>query len=293
MSLARCVVTDIEGTTTRIAFVRDVLFPYARARLPAFLREHGGREDVAHELAEIGRLAPGSDPATQLLHWMDADAKIGPLKTLQGLIWAEGYADGTLKGELYPDVAPALRRWHGAGLRLFVYSSGSVAAQRLLFRCSVAGDLEGLFSDFFDTGIGHKREAASYAKIARKAGAPAGEMVFLSDVAEELDAAAEAGLRTCQLLRPEDGTVASARHAHASSFAEVELGDRAGPPRPPVENGASPRLMTGGLGGPRPAPPNLPNSARPEWDTEASPPAHSDRHPAQARGTSSRHKAAP
>ena len=134
------------------------------------------------------------------------------------MVWAEGYADGSLKGALYADVAPVLRRWHSAGVRLFVYSSGSVAAQKLLFRHSVAGDLEGLFSGFFDTGVGPKREIASYAAIARALGLPAGEILFLSDVTQELDAAASAGIRTCQLVRPQDGTMPGTAHARAADF---------------------------------------------------------------------------
>jgi enolase-phosphatase E1 len=222
VSLPACVLTDIEGTTTRIAFVRDVLFPYARTRLPAFLTSQGARGDVGRALDEVARLAPGVDPLASLLRWMDEDAKIGPLKTLQGLIWEEGYADGSLKGELYPDVAPALRQWHVAGVRLFVYSSGSVAAQRMLFRHSVAGDLESLFSGFFDTAIGGKREFTSYASIAHAVAVPAEDILFLSDVAPELDAAAAAGLRTCQLVRAEDGTIASVEHRQAKDFYEVE-----------------------------------------------------------------------
>jgi enolase-phosphatase E1 len=218
------IVTDIEGTVARISFVHEVLFPFARARMAGFLRDFKDRPDVARELVEVARLAPGGDPVATLLGWMDADAKIGPLKALQGLIWAEGYADGSLHGELYPDVAPYLRRWRTAGVRLFVYSSGSVAAQRLLFRHAGDGDLEGLFSGFFDTGVGPKREAGSYAAIARALGLPAGEILFLSDVAAELDAAASAGFRTCQLVRPEDGTVGDPAHAQARDFTEVAAG---------------------------------------------------------------------
>jgi enolase-phosphatase E1 len=227
---------DIEGTTTRIAFVRDVLFPYARERLRPFLRTHGARGDVARALDEVARLAPGTDPLVSLLGWADADAKIGPLKILQGLIWAEGYEDGLLKGELYPDVATALRQWHTAGVRLFVYSSGSVAAQKMLFRHSVAGDLEPLFSGFFDTAIGGKRECASYAAIAHAIRAHTADILFLSDVAAELDAAAAAGLRTCQLVRAEDGTIASGAHEQAKDFYEVETkagGNVPFPPHPP------------------------------------------------------------
>ncbi len=215
------IVTDIEGTTTPISFVHETLFPYARQRLAQFLRDHAGRPEVAHAMAETVRLSPGTDPLTALLGWMEADAKIGPLKALQGMIWAEGYADGSLKGALYPDVAPVLRRWHSAGVRLFVYSSGSVAAQKMLFRHSVAGDLEGIFSGFFDTGVGPKREAASYAAIARALGLPAGEILFLSDVTQELDAAAATGLRACQLVRPQDATAAGARHPIAADFEQA------------------------------------------------------------------------
>lgn len=215
------VLTDIEGTTTRISFVKDVLFPFARARLPAFLAEHAGREDVAAELAEVRRQAPGRPELETLLGWMDADAKITPLKALQGMIWAEGYADGTLRGDLYPDVAPCLRRWAGAGVRLAVFSSGSVPAQRQIFGHSVAGDITGLFSGFFDTRVGGKREPDSYGRLAIALGLPPAEALFLSDVEAELDAAAAAGMRTCQLVRPQDGTVASDRHAVAADFDAV------------------------------------------------------------------------
>jgi enolase-phosphatase E1 len=215
------VITDIEGTTTPISFVHDVLFPYARKHLPDFLRSHAGQPDVAQQIAEIARLAPGYDPLVTLLGWMDEDAKIGPLKSLQGMIWEAGYADGSLKSELYPDVAPNLRRWHDAGIRLYVYSSGSVPAQKLLFRHAGEGNLEPLFSGFFDTATGPKREAGSYAAIARAIGLPPAEILFLSDVEAELDAATAAGMRGCQLVRPQDGTRPSVRHATAADFAGV------------------------------------------------------------------------
>jgi enolase-phosphatase E1 len=215
------IVTDIEGTTSRISFVHDVLFPYARARLPAFLAERGTAPEVADLLAQVHALAPHQQPLTALLAWMGQDAKITPLKTLQGLIWAEGYASDQLHGELYPDVAPALRRWHAAGVRLYVYSSGSVAAQKLLFAHTREGDLTHLFSGFFDTRIGAKREPSSYAAIAAAIAAPPAEILFLSDITAELDAATQAGLRVCQLLRPQDGTIA-AHHPAAPDFDTVE-----------------------------------------------------------------------
>ncbi len=209
------VVTDIEGTTTPIAFVRDTLFPYARARLAEALAQ---APDIA---AEVAGMVPGTPPLATLLHWMDEDAKVTALKALQGRIWDAGYADGSIKGDIYPDVGPTLRRWVRGGLRLHVYSSGSVPAQKLLFGHTVDGDLTGLFQGFFDTRVGGKREPESYDRICIGINVPPAEVLFLSDIEAELDAAAAAGLRTCQLVRPQDGTVASDRHAVAKDFPEV------------------------------------------------------------------------
>jgi enolase-phosphatase E1 len=214
------IITDIEGTTTPIAFVRDVLFPYARTHLPHWV-ERTEMPEVAAVLADVAVMVPGQAPLTTLLHWMDQDAKVTPLKALQGLIWRQGYVDGTLKGALYPDVCPCLRRWSKAGLRLHVYSSGSVEAQKLIFGHSVDGDLTPLFSGFFDTRVGGKRDADSYNRLAIGMNVPTVEVLFLSDVEAELDAAAMAGLRTCQVVRPQDDTVASERHPVAADFPAV------------------------------------------------------------------------
>lgn len=211
------ILTDIEGTTTAIAFVHRSLFPYAAEALEGFLTRNATRADVADILRDV----PGEDKLATLRGWMAEDAKVTPLKALQGLIWRQGYAEGALRGHLWPDVAPALREWQASGLRLAVYSSGSEEAQRLLFRHSEAGDLEGLFEGFFDTRMGPKREAASYARIAGAWRALPGAILFLSDVAEELDAAREAGLSTCQLVRREDGTRPSGRHPEAADFIGV------------------------------------------------------------------------
>ena len=217
----RVILTDIEGTTTPIAFVHSVLFPYARAALPDFLHAHGRDAAMADVMADIARLAPDVDPLSALLAWMDIDAKITPLKTLQGLIWAEGYRSGAITSVIYPDVTPCLRAWHGAGLRLAIYSSGSVGAQKLLFGHTPDGDLTPLFSDFFDTRVGGKRDAASYAAIASALALPADSILFLSDIGAELDAAALSGLRTAQLLRPQDGTQTSPAHRGFSNFADI------------------------------------------------------------------------
>ncbi len=219
--MVEAVLLDIEGTTTPIRFVHDVLFPYARAQLPALLRDRAGDPVVAAEVTAIRKAVPDAEPLATLMAWMDRDEKATPLKALQGMVWDAGYADGSLQGAIYPDVAPALRRWRAAGLRLAVYSSGSVAAQRLIFRHSTAGDLSPLFEGHFDTTTGPKRDAASYAAIAAALAVLPGALLFLSDVAEELDAAANAGLRTCQVVRAEDGTIAAGRHPSAMDFDAV------------------------------------------------------------------------
>ena len=219
MAVARppgLVLTDIEGTTTAIAFVHSTLFPFAAAALTEFLALHGQVPEVAAILREV----PAPAEAT-LRGWMAADVKATPLKALQGIIWRQGYADGRLRGHLWPDVAPALRAWNAGGHGLAVYSSGSEEAQRLLFGFSEAGDLSPLFRRFFDTRMGGKREAASYASIAATLGLSPAGILFLSDVAEELDAARDAGLTTCQLVRAGDGTVASGRHPVARDFDDV------------------------------------------------------------------------
>ena len=215
------VLIDIEGTVTPISAVRDVLFPYARSRLEDFVAAHGAEPDVAEALAQARALEPEADPVASLLRWSDLDEKVTPLKTIQGLIWREGYAAGDLVARFYADAPECLSFWKREGLPLFVYSSGSEEAQRGIFGHSQAGDLTDLFGGFFDTRIGPKREAASYTAIAGAIGLPSGLILFLSDVEAELDAACAAGLRTCQVVREEDGTVPSTRHPVATTLHEV------------------------------------------------------------------------
>jgi enolase-phosphatase E1 len=223
----RAIVTDIEGTTSSIDFVKDVLFPYARERLPAFVVTHADKPEVQHWLHETAREA-GLVSASQqeiidlLIRWIDEDRKATPLKALQGLIWADGYASGEFRGHVYPEVADSLRKWNGQGIRLYVYSSGSVAAQKLLYGHSEAGDLTPLFSGYFDTEIGAKRDADSYRRIAEAIETPPGQILFLSDIAAELDAAAAAGFQTVQLLRP-PAVVAENRHKQVHDFTQISV----------------------------------------------------------------------
>ena len=223
--MIRAILTDIEGTTSSISFVKDVLFPYARAHLAEFVHANADDAAVRKALDEVSAIADQpleTDRAIdQLLAWIDEDRKITPLKALQGMIWEAGYRHGDFRGHMYPDAVEYLRRWRAAGLELFVYSSGSVQAQKLLFAHTDFGDLSGLFRDHFDTRIGAKTDPASYRAIQSRIGIPAEQLLFLSDIVAELDAARSAGLRTVQLVR--DAQTTTAEHPVAHDFSEIDV----------------------------------------------------------------------
>ncbi len=224
----RAIVTDIEGTTSSISFVRDVLFPYARKRLPAFVETHGDRPEVQHWLHEAAREANLVEASRQeiielLLQWIDQDRKSTALKALQGMIWKDGYEAGSYRAHLYPEVAARLRHWRAEGLRLYVYSSGSVAAQQLFFRYSEAGDLTPLFAGYFDTETGPKREAESYRRIAEAIDEQPRHLLFLSDIVEELDAAQAAGFHTGWLVREPQALPVSPRHPAYRDFDAIHV----------------------------------------------------------------------
>ncbi len=224
--MIKAIVTDIEGTTSSLSFVKDVLFPYAREHLPAFVAQHSNDPQVKALLDDANRLAGGQlDQAAlieQFIAWIDADQKITPLKSLQGLIWLEGYRNGDFTGHVYPDAVENLRAWYGQGYKLYVYSSGSVQAQKLLFGHSDFGDLTSLFSGYFDTHTGGKREVESYRKIAAELGLPASNILFLSDIREELDAARAAGFATYWLVREQTADV-NAAHPQAADFDAIRF----------------------------------------------------------------------
>jgi len=223
------VLMDIEGTTTSIAFVHEVLFPYARERMAGFLAGHIGNPAVADCLEQVretvgreqGREPEDSELAAVLVDWIDRDRKHPALKQLQGMIWRAGYEQGDYVAHLYDDVKPAMTAWRKAGKVLAIYSSGSVAAQKLLFAHTRFGDLTDLISFYFDTRSGHKRQQASYACITTALGVAPDRILFLSDVPEELDAARGAGLKTTQLLRP--GIPACDHHATIPDFSQLRL----------------------------------------------------------------------
>jgi enolase-phosphatase E1 len=210
----RVVVLDIEGTTSPASYVTGVMYPYAEGRFAAWLAARPEDEAMV-ERAAAGPALPA------LLAWSRADQKVTELKAVQGGIWAAGFAAGDLVAPFFPDVIPALRSWHAAGARLYVYSSGSADAQRAWFGHSVGGDLTGLISGWFDTrNAGPKREPASYERVAAGTGGPG---VFLSDLAAELDAAREAGWQTVAVCRPGEpyGDQGAPGHPRVATFADL------------------------------------------------------------------------
>ena len=210
----RCILLDIEGTTTPIAFVHDVLFSYARDHVRDFLAANAEearadiallREEHAADL-QAGRNPPpltGDSEIAAYVEWLIAlDRKSTGLKSLQGKIWRQGYLEGSLKSQVFADVAPAFERWRRRGLRISIFSSGSVLAQQLLFAHTDAGDLTPFIDQYFDTKIGKKGEADSYRRIAEALALSAPDVLFISDVVTELDAADEAGMKTLLSIRP-------------------------------------------------------------------------------------------
>jgi enolase-phosphatase E1 len=233
------VLLDIEGTTSDIAFVRDVLFPYARREVRAFLGSNASLPSLRAALDRMAQDAAAADLAAWCPHpfpsdaatdWicnavhrlMDTDSKSTGLKALQGLLWEAGYRDGTLRAHVYPEVPAALEHWKKNGLQLAIYSSGSIAAQRLFFGHSIAGDLTPLFSGFFDTTSGPKRSVDSYRNIARSLDRDAAQLLFLSDIPEELDAAKSAGFSTGLVVRPGNAPVPAPAHPVVTSFDELD-----------------------------------------------------------------------
>lgn len=201
------VLVDIEGTTSSIAFVHDVLFPYAREHLADYVRANADQltailDDVRAEAATPSLDLEGV--IATLLRWIEEDRKATPLKTLQGMIWRKGYEAGMIKGHIYSDAVASLQNWRNAGLQLYVYSSGSVEAQKLIFGHSEYGDITPWFSGFFDTTTGAKQDAGSYINIAVATGLMPRSILFLSDHPSETAAARRAGMQTVRLARPGD-----------------------------------------------------------------------------------------
>jgi len=236
------VLLDIEGTTTPIDFVYQVLFPFVRAHLTDYLRSNINSEEVRRDLSMLREeylkdlkqappppewvdqpLQAHVDSVARYVFWlMDRDRKSTGLKSLQGKIWRQGYMRGELKSQVFPDVPSALRYWNSRNLDVRIFSSGSVLAQKLLFAHTEVGDLTGFLRGYFDTTTGPKTSEESYHRITNEFHLPASEVLFISDATAELDAAKRAGMRVLLCVRPGNNP-APDRHGHGviSSFSEV------------------------------------------------------------------------
>lgn len=220
--MSRAILLDIEGTVTPLRFATEVLFPYAREHVRDFLARRGEEPEVRGDLELLleeqnADKLTGLTPPEYVAFLMDRDRKSTGLKALQGRIWEEGFREGALAGDVYPDVAPALARWRAQGRTIAIYSSGSVLAQRLVFSSAPQGDLTPHIAAYFDTTTGPKREAESYRKIAAALGMAPEDVLFVSDVAAELDAARAAGMQTALCVR-EAEVVAPAGHPAVTTF---------------------------------------------------------------------------
>jgi enolase-phosphatase E1 len=232
--MVRFILLDIEGTTTDVDFVHKVLFPYAATHMARFIQEHAANSEVQGCLqavletvrAEENRTLTDTQVVEQLLRWIQDDRKHTALKHLQGMIWKDGFEKGDYQGHVYPDVPATLESWKKQGIGLGIYSSGSVQAQKLLFKHSICGDLTPYFSHYFDTRLGEKKSADSYAQIADRLNLAPIDILFLSDVEEELDAAAQAGFQIMQLVRdnhPSDARAISSKYPTVRHFTDINL----------------------------------------------------------------------
>lgn len=225
------VIIDIEGTTSSTWFVQGTLYPYSRERFAGYLAQHRNRPDVDAMVQMVRDLANEPEASDErvvwwLQHWLDNDQKITPLKAFQGWIWNEGFAKGELTSHFFDDAIPAMRRWKAAGLDLSIFSSGSVNAQLAWFGNTPEGSILDLFSNHFDTeNTGHKRVAESYRIMTARLGVPANQIVFLSDLKAELDAAREAGWNTVGVRRDGDEywEAGVGEHLAITSFDQLDL----------------------------------------------------------------------
>lgn len=238
------ILLDIEGTTSSVSFVYDVMFPFVRRELKSYLASNWGEpslhaacdliaRDTGYESFADWSATAHTDKqqrrlvADEIVRLMDGDIKATGLKQLQGLIWRAGFESGELQAHVYEDVRAALTAWNEAGVDIRIYSSGSVAAQKLFFGHTISGDLLHYFRGHYDTTTGQKKEEASYEQIASAFGLPASEILFISDVVAELDAARAAGLQTVLSLRPGNADIDPLhRHSEIASFSEVKICSR-------------------------------------------------------------------
>ncbi|KAM7364228.1 enolase-phosphatase E1 [Cochliomyia hominivorax] len=235
----KIILTDIEGTTTSISFVKDILFPYAKEHTQKYLEETCGTAETKNIIIDLKNLPQYEEflketnrdkeqeteikVISQFVNYLiDKDLKLGPLKTLQGYVWAEGYKTGNLKGHVYPDVPAAFKRWQEAGIKVAIYSSGSIKAQHLLFGQTELGNLLPYISGHFDTTSGHKQEKQSYVNIARALATDPKDILFLTDIVKEAETARLAGYQTAILSRPGNGPLTDDDKSHFTVVNDFE-----------------------------------------------------------------------
>jgi enolase-phosphatase E1 len=221
----KLILLDIEGTVSPLAFVHDVMFPYARQRAGFYLARHWGTAVIAQLACDAGvaAFATPAEAEAAVQRLMDADAKVTGLKQLQGMIWEEGFRNGELRSRIFDDVPQALADWCREGCEIRIYSSGSVHAQKLFFAHTECVDLTTHFSGYYDTTTGSKRDTASYLAIAADCGLPADQILFVSDVVEELNAARNAGMFTVLAVRPGNSPAPLHDHPVITTFSDIAL----------------------------------------------------------------------
>lgn len=220
----KALIFDIEGTTTDIHFVHNILFPYAKDKISDFVKEHAPK--IEHLLSSIKtnyNVSSENEVIELLKTWINEDKKIKELKEIQGFIWENGYQKGEYKAHLYQDVLPSLEKWKEKGLKLYIYSSGSVHAQKLLFAHTEFGDITSLFSGHFDTTVGGKKQSTSYSNILNKIGYKAQDVAFFTDSPDEVLAAKDAGMRVFHVNR--DGLYDESTDNMITSFLEAKVLD--------------------------------------------------------------------
>jgi len=226
--MTKAILMDIEGNVSPISFVREVLFPYSKEKIEQFVKQNLNNPELKKILEQVKKIE-GKDLSTDeiikiLKRWIDEDRKIAPLKDIQGLIWKGGFESGELKAHLYEDAYKKIKEWKQKGYRLYIYSSGSVQAQKLFFSHTNYGDLTGYFDGYFDTKTGNKKEKQSYIKIAQTIGLKPDQIIFLSDNPDEIKAAAQSGMIVYRLVRPNDAEyINDFPHPQVKDFYEVDI----------------------------------------------------------------------
>ena len=226
--MIKAILIDIEGTVSPISFVKDVLFPYSEEKMEKFIKENKDKPEVKNILQQVQEIEEKDMDIDEIIQtlkrWIKEDRKIAPLKDIQGFIWKEGFESGQIKAPLYEDAYRKMKEWKDKGYKLYIYSSGSVQAQKLFFSHTDKGDILDWFSGHFDTKIGNKKETESYRKIAQEIGLKPEEILFLSDNPDEIKAAAQAGMKVYRLVRPQDAEyIENFEYPQIKSFDEVQL----------------------------------------------------------------------